>query len=66
MMPLRHWCESDQRRMYLNIERSIEVGRFRGGAYELEGEILIKLQARQRVHVLLVGEVVDTFPKYKY
>jgi hypothetical protein len=52
--------------MYLNIERSIGVGRFRGGAYEVEGEIVIKLRARQRVHVLFVVKAAETFPKYKY
>lgn len=52
--------------MYLNIERSIAVGRFRRGAYEMEGEIVIKLRARQRVRVLFVVNAAETFPKYKY
>jgi len=52
--------------MYLNIERSIVVGRFCRGAYEMEGEIVIKLRARQRVRVLFVVNVVEAFPKYKY
>jgi hypothetical protein len=60
MMPSRHWCESDQRRMYLDIERSIVVGRFRGGGFEVEGEIVIKLRAWLRVHVLFVVKATET------